>query len=78
LWLWFKRLTFAVLTEGGFAEALALVRQRIAGNEPHVFSGKAGGTPEVRLWIMTESLWHALRGFPAAYLALEHAVRRCE
>jgi hypothetical protein len=77
LWIWFREVAFAVLEEGGFAKALALVRERVSGNEPHVFPGKGpseGDEFDARLWVMTETVWHALRDDPAAFDALESAL----
>jgi hypothetical protein len=81
-WLWFRDFAFAVLEEGGHAEALALARVRVAGNEPHVFPGdgpilRSGGA-DVRLWVMTQTVWTAVLGFPQAREALEAALRLVE
>jgi hypothetical protein len=77
-WLWFRGLAFAVLEEGNFGEAQALVRQRVEGNERQVFPGKGPIVRngwDVRLWVMTETVWTALGEFPEARNALEAALQ---
>jgi hypothetical protein len=78
LWLGFKEFAFAEPERGGFAEALGLVRQRVEGNERHVFPGHGPILREghdVRLWVMCETVWTALRGFPDANRAVEDALQ---
>jgi hypothetical protein len=84
LWQSYRDFVYAVLEQGGHAEALALVRQRVAGNEPHVFPGRgpilrpiaADGTDlyDVRVWVMAGTVRAVLRDHPAARQAVEQAL----
>jgi hypothetical protein len=80
LWDWFRDTAFAHLEQGGFPEALALARERVAGNEPHVF--RADSEPAIRdgwdfrLWVMTQTLWVAVREYPEAYEYLDACMVR--
>jgi hypothetical protein len=54
----------AILQQHGFADALAVLRQRVEGNAC-VWQGPADA--ETKLWLMKETAWWALeRGFPEA------------
>src|ERR1700730_18510178 len=66
-WCWFRDFVIAVLQDGGHAEALALVRTRIAGNETHCFPGNGpqpmkDGGDDWRHFIRRGSVWSGLRG----------------
>jgi hypothetical protein len=74
-WLWFRDLAYTLLELEGFSEALAFVRQRVEGNERHVFPGNGPiirNGSDVRRWIMVETLWAALRQHPQAQKALQN------
>jgi hypothetical protein len=81
LWLSFKEFVFRILGEGGFTEALALLRNRVALNEPGalpVDQPLNGDREDVALWIMVETVWATVQRFPPAKEALEDALRRFE
>jgi len=68
-WIAFRDFAFEVLAASGHGDALARVRQRVAGNEPHI-----NWSSEAALWVMSQTLWSALDDFPAASAELEAAV----
>lgn len=73
-WLAFRDFAYLVLEHGGHAEALALVRERLAGNEPHLLAGgpcRSVTGADTRLWILTETVWAGLHDYPAAKKDLE-------
>jgi hypothetical protein len=77
-WGWFKELVAAVLTRGGQPEALAAVRAAAAAQEAAVLDG-TGPRPSVtghdmRLWVLTESVWAVLRRYPPAEALLNRAL----
>ena len=79
-WCWFREFAIAVLQDGGHFEALELVRQRIASNEPCLFPGKGpqptkDGEDDWRHWIMCGGVWSAVGDFPRAEAALKAALQ---
>lgn len=58
-----------------FPEALALVQARVAGNS---CTWKSHGKPEMKLWLLVNTAWHALERFPEAKRTAEEAFAAVE
>lgn len=77
IWVAFRDAAYATLEAGGHDEALAVARDRVAGNERHVFPGKGAIVRDgwdVRVWVLSETVWFALQDYPEAKAALEQAL----
>jgi hypothetical protein len=61
-----------------FPQARQLVEERCGDNEPYAFGRRRVVHPDMRFWLMKETLWAALVGFPDARAALEELVIRLE
>jgi hypothetical protein len=63
----------AILQQHGFADALAVLRQRVEGNAC-VWQGPADA--ETKWWVMKETAWWALEGsFPEAHRLAQEYLR---
>jgi hypothetical protein len=79
LWLSFKEFVFLVLEQGGFTEALSLVRKWVAMNEPGalpVNEPMQGDREDMALLLMVSTIWEAVGRSPPAKEALEDALGR--